>query len=467
MNDVVSFARSAIVAALVVWNLAHRAVADDNLTFDFGSPRKFSGLGIQLWAPTEHQAERDALLRDLHVKYVRMVFAAKVSEDQLKNHMSVPQISAVIAKNVDDEETTLYSRLHDEVSQLHVGLNFVFFQVPSIWCFNADDSELAHGRINPDHIQDYANWITANLLYARRVRLSPSEIELINEPDSSSSTQFTPEQYDALLVAVRATLDRNGLSAVGIDGPGVGYASTVEAYTQVLERTGHIALLKALSWHDNDTVRRPEPAGFAGVRLDLLANAHQLPIAVTDFTSENPQWDRPPYDSGLRNRGENNAADSSDFGVSVAAEAVKLVGDGANSLFFWQAEDPSWTEDAFGLLNADGQRKPAAAALQLLFEHMPAKCDVAGTKQAYYGLAAACFRTESRFILATANLSPEARTINAQITNAPSPTKVMLVRQFDSHGPTPHTVPSTTVTIDGPNISTTLPSRSVTIIVLR
>jgi len=467
VNDAVSFARSAIVAAVLVASLASRAIADDNLVFDFGSPRKFLGLGVQLWPTTEHQTERDALLHDLHIKYVRIAFAAKIADNQLKYHMSVAQLSAAITKSADDDETALCARLHDEISQLHVGLNLVFWQVPSIWCFNGDDSAVDHPRINPDHLQDYANWIAANLLYAKRVRLLPTEIEIINEPDSVASTQFTPEQYDALLVAVRATLDRNGLATVGIDGPGVGSAATVAAYTQVLERTGHISLLKSLSWHDTDTIRRPEPAGFAGVPLDLLAHAHQLPIAVTEFTNESPQWDRPPFDSGPQIRGQNNAADSPDFGVSVAGEALKLIGDGANSLYFWQAEDSAWTQDAFGLLNEEGQRKPSAAALQLFSDLVPANCDAAKSKQASFGLAAACFRTERGFIIAAANLSQESRKIDARIVNAPPPVRVASVRQFDSHGPASQTVSTSTVTIDGPNVSTNLPSRSVTVLLLR
>lgn len=467
MNDVVSFARSAGIAAILVSILIPRAVADDNLVFDFGAPRKFSGFGIQLWPATTHEAERDALLRDLHVRYVRTGFTSKLPDDQLKSHMSVAEISSGINKAADTDETTVYSQLHDEINQLHLRLDFAFWQVPSVWCISSGDSEFSHARINPDNIQDYANWIVAHLLYAKRLRLLPSTVELINEPDSTTGSQFSPEQYDALVFAVRATLDRYGLATVGIEGPGVGSVSTVEAYTQVLERTGHISLLKQLSWHDMDTAKRPEPAGFAGVPLGLLAKAHQLPIAITEFSSESPQWDRPPYDSGPRTRSENNAADSPDFGVSVAAEAIKLIGDGANSLSYWQAEDTDWTQDAFGLLTGEGQRKPAAAALQMFFELVPVNCDVASQKQVTFGLASACLRSERGLVLATANLSQETRKIDARILNTLLPAKVAFARRFDSHGPTPQVVPASTVALNGPNVSFDLPARSVVVLVLR
>ena len=467
MNDVVSFSRSAVIAAFLTCILISRAVADENLTFDFGSPRKFYGLGVQLWPATGHRAQRDALLHDLHVRYVRAGLTSNVADEQLKNHMSVAEISSAITKTTDEDLTTVYSQLHDEITQLHLNLDLVFWQVPSVWCINSGDSEFGHARINPDNIQDYANWITAHLLYAKRIRLLPSMIEMINEPDSSTGTQFSPEQYDALLFAVRATLDRNGLATVGIAGPGVGSASTVQAYTQVLERTGHISLLKQLSWHDLDTVRRPEPAGFGGVPLGLLANAHRLPIAVTEFSNESPQWDRDPYESGPRNRGDNNATDSSDFAVSVVAEAIKLIADGANSMSYWQAEDPPWTQDAFGLLNENGQRKPAAAALQMFSEVIPHQCDVASPKQVTFGLASVCLRSDHGLILAAANLSQESSKINARIVKALLPAKVTSARRFDSHGAAPQAVAASTVALDGPNVSFDLPGRSVMVLLLR
>jgi hypothetical protein len=465
--NVVCFIRSAGIAAILACVLIPRAAAEDNLVFDFASARDFFGLGIQLWPATSHLAERDALLHDLHVRSVRVGFTTKVADEQLKNHMSVAEISSEITKTVDEDQTTVYSQLHDEISQLHVKLDFVFWQVPAVWCINDGDSEVSHLRINPDNIQDYANWIVAHLLYAKRLRLLPSTIELINEPDSAAGTEFSPEQYDALVFAARTTLDRYGLTSIGIAGPGVGSATTVEAYTQVLERTGHISLLKELSWHDMDTVRRPEPAGFAGVPLGLLANAHHLPIAVTEFSSENPQWDRPPYDSGPRTRSDNNAADSPDFAVSVVAEAIKLIGDGANSLSYWQAEDPPWTQDDFGLLNENGQRKPVAAALQMFSDLIPPNCAVAIQKQVSFGLASVCLHSERGLVLATGNLSQEPRKIDARIANTLLPAKVALARRFDSHGTTPQVVPASMIELNGANVSFDLPGRSVMVLLLR
>jgi len=468
VNEAVIFIRRIIFFSFisVSLSLVSSASAEDNLVFDFNSAQTFSGLGVQLWPATDHQPDRDALLRDLHVKYVRIGFTTKLSDEQLKAHMSVGEILAAITRSQDDQQSTLFSKLHSELASLHVETHFVFWQVPAVWCNGLQDDAGNRQRINPDHIQDYANWIAANLLYARRFRCLPSTIEMVNEPDNPNGTQFTPEQYDNLLVTVRTTLDGTGLTTVGIEGPGVGSAMTVEAYAQELEKTGHISLLNGLSWHDYDTARSPEPAGFAGVPLRLLASSHRLPISVTEFTSESPQWNRPPFDSGPHDRGPNNAADSPDFAVSVVGEELKLLADGAKSVFYWQAEDPAWTQDAFGLLNAEGQRKPAATALQMLSEQVRPDCQVTAPKTSSLGFVATCFRSEHGLVLAAANLSLAPRAINAQIVNARSPNRVVLVHQFDAHGlSTP--VAATVAKLDGETVSLRVPARAVMVVLLR
>ncbi|MBV9272438.1 MAG: hypothetical protein JO333_00965 [Verrucomicrobia bacterium] len=467
MNPVELFVRPKIISTLttIILSLVSCASADDKVVFDFNSSQKFLGLGVQLWPSTDHPSERDALLRDLHVRYVRIGFATQLPDEQLKAHMSVGEILAAIVRNQNDNQSTLFSGLHRELSALRVQTHFVFWQVPAPWCNHTSDDVGDRSRINPENLQDYANLIVANLQYAKRFGLVASAIEMVNEPDSVHGTQFTPEQYDFLLVKLRATLDGAGLGSVGIEGPGTSSALTVPAYTQTLEKTGHISILNQLSWHDYDTEKRPEPAGFAGVPLRLLADAHQLPIAITEFSSESPQWERPPFDSGPHTRGENNATDSPDFAVSVVGEVLKLVADGANSLSYWQAEDPTWTQDSFGLLNVDGQRKPVATALQMFSQLVPPGSEVAGPKSSTLGFAAACFRCDHGIIFAEANLSLAPRIISAEIVNARLPNRIVTARQFDSHGVTQP--PPNSVAFHGESISANVPPRSVTILLLR
>jgi hypothetical protein len=409
-------------------------LAQDRLHFSFNNAHQFTGFGLQLWPQTDHREERDALIRDLNVSWVRFSVTPEIPEDQLKVHMSVNEILSVIAKHEDQQQADMLRRFQQELGALKVQNHFVFWQMPPPWCVSVHGSEgKERTHVDPNHIQDYSNWIVAHLLYLKRFGITPVAVELINEPDGASNTNYTPEEYDSLLCNVKANFEEHAIKT-GIEGPGVSTGFTTGAYLQELERTGHISILQQLSWHDYDTTKRPEPAGFAGVPLNLLSQAHGLPIVVTEFTSESPRWSRSPYDAGPEARSENNATSSADFGVSVAGETLKLIADGANQVSFWQAEDPSWSHDAFGLLDATGQRKPVASALQSFLQPLSKDVRVARPDRSLFGFAGAAFQTSKTLVVALANLTSTTRTLQIDFDSV-VPGKVSVIHGFDANGP--------------------------------
>jgi hypothetical protein len=412
-------------------------LAQDRILFSFKASHQFVGFGLQVWPQTDHREERDALIRDLNVSWVRFSVTPEIPEDQLKDHMSVNEILNVITKHEDQPQAEMLRQFQQELSALKIQSHLVFWQMPPPWCVSihgSDGKERSH--VEPGHIQDFSNWIAAHLLYLKRFGIAPVGVELINEPDGASNTNYTPEEYDSLLCNVKANFEEHAIKT-GIEGPGVSTGFTTGAYLQELERTGHISILQQLSWHDYDTTKRPEPAGFAGVPLNLLSQAHGLPIVVTEFTSENPRWSRTPYDAGPEARSENNAASSADFGVSVAGEALKLIADGANQVSFWQAEDPSWSHDAFGLLDETGQRKPVASALQSFLQLLSKDSKdvrVAPPDKSPFGFAGAAFQTSKTLVVALANLTSTTRTLQIEFDGAVRG-RISAIRGFDANGP--------------------------------
>jgi hypothetical protein len=411
-------------------------LAQDRIRFNLKAAHVFNGFGLQVWPQTDHRAERDALIRDLNVRWVRFSVTPEVPEDQLKSHMSITEILNVIIKHEDQQQSEMLRQFQEELGALRVQSHLVFWQMPPPWCVSvhgSDGQERTH--VEPGHIQDFSNWVVAHLLYLKRFGITPAAVEMINEPDGASNTNYTPEEYDSLLCSVKASFDEHGLKT-GIEGPGVGTGFTTGAYLEELERTGHISLLQQLSWHDYDTTKRPEPAGFAGVPLGLLSQAHGLPIAVTEFTSESPRWGKPPYDAGPETRSENNATNAVDFGISVAGEALKLIADGASQISFWQAEDPSWTHDAFGLLDETGNRKPVATALQSFLQLLPKDVQAIGPDKNVFGFAGVTFRTSKMAVVVLANLTATTRIIQLEFDGGTLPGKVSSVRGFDANGST-------------------------------
>jgi hypothetical protein len=423
-----------LVLLAILLSGSTNGLAQDRITFNLKTSHQFTGFGLQLWPRTEHRPERDALIRDLNVNWVRFSITPEIPKDQLKDHMSVNEILSVITRNEDQQQTEMVRQFQQELSALKVQSHMVFWQMPPPWCVSihgSDGKERIH--VEPGHIPDFSNWIVAHLLYIKRFGIAPVAVELINEPDGGSSTNYTPEEYDSLVCSVNANFEEHGIKA-GIEGPGVSTGFTTGAYLQELEKTGHISILQQLSWHDYDTTKRPEPAGFAGVPLNLLSQFHGLPIVITEFTSESPRWGRAPYDGGPEARTESNAASSADFGVSVAGEALKLIADGASQISFWQAEDPSWSHDAFGLLDETGQRKPVANALQSFLQLIPKEVRVAGPDKSIFGFTGVAFQTSKSVIVALANLTSSTRTLQIEFDGVVPVRKISAVRGFDSNG---------------------------------
>jgi hypothetical protein len=392
-----------------------RARADD-LTLALNQPHPFAGLGVEIWPGSDHVAERDALMAALHVRFVRVPLAWRLPDRDLTGDTSVRALLARIQADGDPRATAAFRRFGAEMTAQGIAIHGIYWGMPDAWSKRLGTRN-GHPVQNAEisHLQDYANWIAAQLLAARDVGIRPAAIEITNEPDGTWNDYLFPADYDALLVRVRRTMNENGLQGVAIEGPGTSKVYQAAPYIEALLASGHIRLLGAVSVHDYDTIRLPEPAGLAGLPPALLARIAPLPLYVTEFSTIAPRWNRPPYDAGPGRRGGRNAATGSDaFGVAVAAEALRLVSDGASAIFHWQLEDQRWEQASNGLLDLEGRRRPAAAALIAAFGHLPARAEAIPVRGARPGLGAAAFRSGDRLLLVLANLRPEPRPVRVQ-----------------------------------------------------
>ena len=168
-----------------------------------------------------HQAEQDAALKDLHVRYVRVAINWSIPAADLtaQSQLSVDDLTALIKKHDTPRFDDSVARFATEIKTLGIEMHFIFFMMPKCWLIQAGPSSW---HANPDEFENGANWITAQLIRAKAAGLVPSHIEITNEPEGDWNTLFTPEQYDAYLVAVRKALDANGLQDIKIAGPGCG-----------------------------------------------------------------------------------------------------------------------------------------------------------------------------------------------------------------------------------------------------
>lgn len=389
-----------------------RARADD-LTLALNRPHPFAGLGVEIWPGSDHVAERDALMAALHVRFVRVGLGWKLPASAFEGDRSVAALRARIAAAANPHADARVRALGLEMRRAGIAVHGVFWSMPDAWKTPlAPWRGMTRFQAQPSHLQDYANWIAAQLLAARDLGLVPQAIELTNEPNGAWNERISPADYDALVVRTRGTLDREGLSEIGIEGPGTSQIYQMAPYLEALFDSGTIRQLSAVTMHDYDTIKLPEPAGLAGLPPALLARIPPKPIFVTEFSSAAPRWNRPPYDAGPgQPPGKRTATDSDAFGAAVAGEALRLISDGANAVFNWQLQDPPWAKVSNGLLDGSGRRRPAAAALLAAFGAVPPGASAIPVRGASPGLGAVGFRSGTELIVDLANLENSPRPV--------------------------------------------------------
>jgi len=125
----------------------------------------------------------------------------------LKITCRLTRVLNVITEHEDQHQAEMLRQFQQELGALKVQSHLVFWQMPPPWCVSVHGSEgKERSHVEPGHIQDFSNWIVAHLLYLKRFGIAPVAVELINEPDGASNTNYTPEEYDSLLCNVKCEL---------------------------------------------------------------------------------------------------------------------------------------------------------------------------------------------------------------------------------------------------------------------
>jgi len=128
-------------------------LAQDHILFSFKASRQFAGFGLQVWPQTDHRAERDALIRDLNVSWVRFSVTPEIPEDELKDHMSVNEVLNVITEHEDQQQAEMLRQFQQELGALKVQSHLVFWQMPPPWCVSVHGSEgKERSHVEPGHI---------------------------------------------------------------------------------------------------------------------------------------------------------------------------------------------------------------------------------------------------------------------------------------------------------------------------
>lgn len=395
--------------------------ASHSVTVDFAKPTVFNGVGAQIWAGTKRPVESDALLKDMNAKLVRVSFTPNAPYDQLVAGMSVAQMTAVIEKNDTPQQQQSFTDVANRMATLGVSIHqIIWADMPVQWLYidttrGAGKQDQSRYALS-EHIPDYANLITARLLYGKKLGIVTSGVELTNEPHGAWGIRYTPEQYAELVNTVRKRLDENGLQSVSIDGPGTGLRNW-EDFRPALESSGAIKHLKTITAHVYQSPEELANPATPGV-TEFMGKGAYGPITISEF---GVKWDPNAVPGGPTDQGSPAA------GVRAGVIALNLLRLGAQQMSFWQMETFTWAKTDMGMIDLNGARRPSAFVMQTLFGKVPVgSTTVAGVGAPLDTLPVQAFRApDGKIHVLVANATDEVQTVSVSFANVTRPKRVL------------------------------------------
>lgn len=419
-------------------NFPWAAPGPATVTFDLGQAHRFSGFGGQVWPAEEHKSIRRQVYHELNVRFVRLGNLARPNGTPLRSGAPVPELLAALRNaQVSTRTRAAAHSLAEELRSMKIAVHLVVWEMPPEWRTEKSGPDGRPKRMaDTAHLADYANYVTAQVLYARALGFDVIFCELTNEPNGAWNTRWEPNQYARLVEAARRAFDGNGLQSVGIEGPGTSNERTAPPFFDALDTTGAAASLAAYSVHVWDSRFQRDPVGLTeAFRSSLGRMKFPRPLHVTEFGNLNSRWSEPPYRAGPEQRAAGpNSVDTGDYGVALAGSALKLIGDGAERVTVWQLQDLPWGRGSMGLIDLQGNLRPSVAALATFLRLVPQPARVVAGSPELPEVVAAAFALSGRTVVALGNVSGAARQIRISLHGTPPPRRIEDRSQFAASG---------------------------------
>lgn len=387
----------------------------ETVEFDLrDTPHEFMGFGAQVFghAPDDSCPNlldiRRRALAELGIKYVRI-------------ELSVPMPAMQAMRALTDE----------------LGIKWVLM----LWIGPAHCMDEKHRLTD---IDGFANWWLEQVRRFDENGIRPEYLELMNEPDSRGewSTGITGEQFDKLVISLRAKLDEAGYPDVGIVGPGTCTLAwdNPKRYLGAITDEG-VAALAAWSIHtwgndqQHDTDLNPGgpalEAQWADFGRRMADRGPEVPCFVTEYATHERLYHGVEYPHGDR-YGEwdeskvfpyFSVTNCMPYAVRVYENTLALLNCGADVPFIWQANDepieskPPGRDDpkrkAWGLVDLWNKPKPVFGALKTLYPKIPIGARVVRSPdQSANGTYSGVVTHEESVIVGIANNTGDTRAVS-------------------------------------------------------
>lgn len=334
-------------------------------------PVPLYGFGAEVW-PGDLRAF-DAL-DPLGARLVRVPLNANLGSATLPVDQTPAQWDTWLREHGLELAPTFFDDLHTTLGTTDArSIDWIahFWEAPPAW-------EDGGGVLQAAYVDDHAALIAAQVAWLAEEGIVPRWLELTNEPDGNWNTYSTPEDYDTLVVAVRADLDARGLAGVGIVGPGLavlGGWSEPADYVPTLSDAA-VDALAAWSVHTwDDYAEAGEGHLFLQARWDIFlsqtsARDADKPILVTEMGSKDTTFDGASYASPDPDTC-GYATESDGYAIRNLAHLAVALGAGVDGVVWWEAADQTWECSRWGLVDVDGRPRRVHEALAAVLAGLP------------------------------------------------------------------------------------------------
>jgi len=402
-------------------------IPDSEFLYDLTEiSHEFKGFGAQLWAYSqdedfpELQKYRKKVLTELNIKYVR------------------------VPNSFESDHWEAFAKTKTMTDELGVMWVFLIWSAPN--------------RYSDDHrmlvdVSGFAEYWKDLIISQYEQNINIEYVELMNEPDSKGawSTGITPEDYNELVILLRAKLDSAGLENVGIVGPGPAAMWYFKDYAEALTKEGvssHAAFSSHAwgtdgSWLDSADI---DPGQFTYdttvkyFRDPANKLSRDKPKFITEYSTHETTFEGYTYPHGDR-YGEwdpdkiapnYSVTNTMAYGVRCFTNTLALLNAGAEVPFIWQANDEptesnppeshlsevSDKRKAWGLIDLSGNEKPVYRTLKTIYPKIPVGAHVL-TAPNHEGeiLYTGAFASEDQVIIGITNESDRESSARIKLTN--------------------------------------------------
>ena len=366
-----------------------------SVQIDCAASHAFSGFGLNIWALPGRSAPLLNLLDELHVKFVRWKIVPDTDKADVPEGASLGELTDWLERQIPRQPAWFGPaafRFFASLQQRGIASLPATWFAPTRW---RTTGPTAVHPLRADRLDDDARLLAAQIAVLRRHGIAPYAVELHSEPYG----KVTIAEYPALVQRFRAWERQAGIPLTPIAGPAPVYTIGNRPYLEALARQGVRLDVTATHVYDASITRR---LATLAPLLSALPAPPRAPLFVTEYGIDAAKW-----------FGSWSAADGIPHAVLLAGQTLALLGSGAEAVVYWQAQDPPWAKESWGLLDKQDRRRPTVDALAAVLRPLTVGDRIAAALPQAEGVPIMLVSRPSQLLLEVAN--PNATAANYHI----------------------------------------------------